>query len=265
MQKSLFWKLSRNFCESPNVSQLAAVLDVPLYTAGALIALLYGWAVGHADDDGNINDYTEQALERACMWDGERGALMTAFYRAEIIVGDMEGRPEEDPLRINGWTELASDILRERRSSRERQQLYRDRQKNSGNVTRGVTRYASCDVTPPENKDGRVENIEDELSAAKRSNAPSRFSVPEVDEVAAFMERRATEKRLRIGARMEAERFVDYYNANGWKVGRNKMRDWRAAARNWLARKSPQTGKAEAFQLTRQSDVDVNDLSSLYR
>lgn len=33
--------------------------------------------------------------------------------------------------------------------------------------------------------------------------------------------------------RTEAQRFVDYYTANGWKVGRNPMRDWKAAARNW--------------------------------
>lgn len=31
----------------------------------------------------------------------------------------------------------------------------------------------------------------------------------------------------------EAQRFLDYYTANGWKVGRNPMKDWKAAARNW--------------------------------
>ena len=31
----------------------------------------------------------------------------------------------------------------------------------------------------------------------------------------------------------EAQRFVDYYTANGWKVGRNTMKDWKAASRNW--------------------------------
>lgn len=31
----------------------------------------------------------------------------------------------------------------------------------------------------------------------------------------------------------EAEKWWDYYASNGWKVGRNPMRDWRAAVRNW--------------------------------
>jgi len=32
----------------------------------------------------------------------------------------------------------------------------------------------------------------------------------------------------------EAERFYDYYTSTGWKVGKGKMKDWKAAARNWI-------------------------------
>ena len=35
---------------------------------------------------------------------------------------------------------------------------------------------------------------------------------------------------------VDVQRFVDYYEANGWKVGRNPMRSWQAAARNWQRR-----------------------------
>lgn len=35
---------------------------------------------------------------------------------------------------------------------------------------------------------------------------------------------------------VDAQRFVDYYEPNGWKVGRNPMRSWQAAARNWQRR-----------------------------
>lgn len=31
-----------------------------------------------------------------------------------------------------------------------------------------------------------------------------------------------------------AESFLDYYNSNGWMVGRNKMKDWKASFRNWI-------------------------------
>lgn len=32
----------------------------------------------------------------------------------------------------------------------------------------------------------------------------------------------------------EADRFYDYYESNGWSVGKGKMKDWKAAVRNWL-------------------------------
>ncbi len=32
---------------------------------------------------------------------------------------------------------------------------------------------------------------------------------------------------------VDAQSFFDYYSANGWKVGKNPMRDWKATVRNW--------------------------------
>lgn len=52
-----------------------------------------------------------------------------------------------------------------------------------------------------------------------------KFIPPEVQEVRAYcMER---------GNDVDPERFVDFYEAKGWMVGKNKMKDWRAAVRNW--------------------------------
>jgi hypothetical protein len=53
----------------------------------------------------------------------------------------------------------------------------------------------------------------------------SRFHPPTVEDVREYcMER---------GNRVDPQRFVDYYTANGWKVGKNPMKDWKAAVRNW--------------------------------
>ena len=32
----------------------------------------------------------------------------------------------------------------------------------------------------------------------------------------------------------DAQKFIDYYDSNGWKVGRNPMKDWRATIRTWI-------------------------------
>lgn len=36
----------------------------------------------------------------------------------------------------------------------------------------------------------------------------------------------------------DAECFYDYFTANGWRTGKNPIKDWKAAARNWMRRKS---------------------------
>lgn len=50
---------------------------------------------------------------------------------------------------------------------------------------------------------------------------------------------------LEKGYRIEAERFIDYYTSNGWMVGRNKMKDWRAAVRNWMRKDRPPKQEAQ--------------------
>ena len=40
------------------------------------------------------------------------------------------------------------------------------------------------------------------------------------------------------GGDTDAECFYDYFTANGWRTGKNPVKDWKAAARNWMRRKS---------------------------
>lgn len=65
----------------------------------------------------------------------------------------------------------------------------------------------------------------DENRMADRPPAHTRFSSPSIDEVGAFCRKN--------GLTVDAERFVNYYESIGWRVGQNLMRDWKAAARSW--------------------------------
>lgn len=67
-------------------------------------------------------------------------------------------------------------------------------------------------------------------SGESKSRTRKRFHPPTVEEVEAYCFERNN--------KVDAERFVDYYTANGWKVGKNPMKDWKAAVRNW-ERKDP--------------------------
>ncbi len=68
----------------------------------------------------------------------------------------------------------------------------------------------------------------------------SRFIPPTVAEVRSY----CAEK----GYALDADRFVDYYTSNGWKVGKNPMRDWKAAVRTWNGKEQP-NGKTESKPL----------------
>ena len=70
-----------------------------------------------------------------------------------------------------------------------------------------------------------------ESIAAKAPPAPKkRFVPPTQAEIGAYVR----EAKLT----MDPQEFVDYYTANGWKVGSHAMKDWRAAARNWARKEA---------------------------
>lgn len=66
-----------------------------------------------------------------------------------------------------------------------------------------------------------TKELNTEVSNTKRY----RFVPPTVEEVEDYI----NEKGYRVNAR----KFVDYYTSNGWRVGKNPMKDWRAAVRTW--------------------------------
>lgn len=75
----------------------------------------------------------------------------------------------------------------------------------------------------------------------------NRFIPPDVPEVKAYcMER---------GNDVDPERFVNFYEAKGWMVGKNKMKDWRAAVRNWERNGASKS----AAQTTQQGRLDWID------
>lgn len=70
-----------------------------------------------------------------------------------------------------------------------------------------------------------------EPAQSAKPPARTRFSPPSVQEIEEY----CTEK----GFLLDAERFVDYYASIGWRVGKNPMKDWRAAVRTWVKKDTP--------------------------
>jgi hypothetical protein len=70
------------------------------------------------------------------------------------------------------------------------------------------------------------ENIIDNVVIDKPiEEKPKRFVKPTIEQLEAYMEER--------GMNNVANRFYDHYESNGWKVGKNPMKDWKASVRTW--------------------------------
>lgn len=62
-----------------------------------------------------------------------------------------------------------------------------------------------------------------------------KFVKPSIPEVAEYAEGFIKSRNLRLtGETFRAERFVSWYDSNGWKVGKNPMKDWKGAVRTWI-------------------------------
>ena len=79
----------------------------------------------------------------------------------------------------------------------------------------------------------RNQDQDQEQKQEKRET--TRFTRPTLAQVAEVM--------LEKGSPGEAEKFWNYYESNGWRVGKNPMKNWRAAIAQWLTRNFD-TGKA---------------------
>ena len=69
------------------------------------------------------------------------------------------------------------------------------------------------------------DSIEIGKGSAEGNAKRTRFVPPTIEEVKKYCSERNNN--------VNAERFIDYYTANGWQVGRNKMKDWKATVRTW--------------------------------
>lgn len=114
------------------------------------------------------------------------------------------------------------------------------------NTNEGPSKGLASPLEGAKDKDKDKVKVKDKdiilLEGGEGGNHPKRerFSPPPRDDVANYA---AT-----LGlADAEVDKFIDHYTANGWKVGRNSMKDWRSALRNWQRNAGQYTsGKTQA-------------------
>lgn len=76
----------------------------------------------------------------------------------------------------------------------------------------------------------------------------TRFTPPSLEEVEAYCRER--------NKGVNAEKWYNYYTANGWKVGKNPMKDWKAAVRTW--EQNGTSGQEKPAETAKSGNVFLN-------
>jgi len=99
----------------------------------------------------------------------------------------------------------------------------------------------STEVQPDTQPDGQPESNSPSPSPSPiikiQADKPPRvrFQKPTAEEL--------TAEAIKIGLPLpEVDKFLNYYESNGWKVGKNPMKSWSAAMKGWLSRLGEASG-----------------------
>lgn len=222
-----------------------AFLDMPMsarclyFTLGML-----------ADDDGFVN--SPKSIMRQC---GASNDDMNLLLAKKFLLVFDDGVIVIKHWRINNY--LRSDRHVDTKYTEHKETLSVD---DNGAYTVG-NGLAVGIPTVYRGKDRIDKDIKEETHLTVGKEESRRFTPPTPTDVETY----ATEKGLTI----DADKFCDFYESKGWMVGKNKMKDWKAAVRGWCSRDKTngtvqRSGKVQAsqgFSTERENCVDYNALA----
>ena len=104
-----------------------------------------------------------------------------------------------------------------------RQLLSREDQREKTRLRVARYRYRNASVTLGNAGNDKQKQIQ--IHNKTKVKSVVHFVHPSLEEVAAYCKERANG--------IDPQKWFDYYSSNGWRVGRNPMKDWKAAVRTW--------------------------------
>lgn len=187
-----------------------------------------------SDSDGII-DMTPTAISR-------RTGIPIEHIKAGIEILESEDKfsrtPDEDGRRILridperpwGWQLVNHEKYRSMRSSEDRKEYMRNYMRERREGEKNKENQESCKhekLTKANSKQGlaRLANESASVSTSVLNKKSKKFQKPTLAEIREYCEQ--------INATINPVKFFNHYESNGWKVGKNPMKDWKAAVRNW--------------------------------
>ena len=138
------------------------------------------------------------------------------YYEAQKANGAKGGRPGKDRAKPNenpNETQLEVTVVKPE-----------NRDSDCDSENESESEYES---------ESEGESVREGTGAAGPRRA-ARFTPPTIEDVDGYCRE--------AGIALDAARFVDFYASKGWRVGREGMKDWKAAVRNWERREDCERG-----------------------
>lgn len=196
-----------------------AFLDMPMSTQA-----LYFHLSMRADDDGFINN--PKRIQRMI---GASDDDLKLLIAKSFIITFESGVVVIKHWKIHNY--IRNDRYKPTTYSDEKALLEeKDNKAYTLKTTLGIPNGYQMDTQVRLGKDriGKDSIGEDSIGEIKEGNKPQkrkRFTPPTLEEVQAYCNERNNN--------VDPQHFIDYYTSNGWQVGKNKMKDWKAAVRTW--------------------------------
>lgn len=213
------------------ITESDAFLDMPSSTQ-----MLYFHLSMNADDDGFVNN--PKKIQRMCGASDDDFKLLIAksfviLFESGIIV-------------IKHWkmhNYIQSDRYRPTDYVDEKSMLGVKKNKAYTLDVNKMDTKCIQDVSVGKDSIGKDRLGEDSIDKdskgeSVRGEKTKRFIPPSVEEVEQYCIERSNN--------IDAQSFIDFYESKGWMIGKNKMKDWKAAVRTW-ERSRKQKNKENVF------------------
>lgn len=242
MAKRYYWlKLMKDFFQQPKIKKLRRVAGGDTYTVIYLKMQLLsiengGKLIFEGIEDTFVDEIALTIDEDA---DNVRFVLMYLMQHGLLEeVDENEYILPEAAANIGSEAASAERMRRLRERKKEELQgknatvLITDASHSDANVTKSdIEIERDIDKDKDKDKEREEKRESGETPETPRAQKSSRFKPPTVEEVRAYCEER--------GNGVDAQRFVDYYEAAGWKRGKTPIKDWRACVRTWERQDKP--------------------------
>lgn len=175
------------------------------------------WSHCQTRKTNKFPEWSPAILASVCRWPGDADQFWSAMMQTFC-------RSEDGHLIAHEWDEVNASLIAAwsngGKGGRPKKPTGNPRVNPESNP---VNPRLTHGVTDREDREDKTEKIQADKPPT------SRFQKPTLDQL-------NTEAALIGLSAIEAEKFLNYYESNGWKVGKNPMKSWRAALRNWWSR-----------------------------